>query len=155
RALSEGRPPLDIALKGPDLVRQFPLFSDLDEASLKRLGRVLKARHANAGNVIVSKDIPAKSVYFIASGAVEVESAGKSIRLGRGEMFGQLTMLMTKPRRVEVRAMAPSTFLTLDETRFRRLLRRSEVMRESVRMSAEKRMIDPAALKLDEPAKSQ
>jgi len=155
RASSEGRPPLDIALKGPDLVRQFPLFSDLDEASLKRLGKVLKARHANAGNVIVSKDIPAKSVYFIASGAVEVESAGKSIRLGRGEMFGQLTMLMTKPRRVEVRAMAPSTFLTLDETRFRRLLRRSEVMRESVRMSAEKRMIDPAALKLDEPAKSQ
>lgn len=35
RAEAEARPRLDIALKGPDLVRQFPLFADLDEDALK------------------------------------------------------------------------------------------------------------------------
>lgn len=149
RALSQGRPALDIALKGRDLVRQFPLFSDLDKASLRKLSRALRTRYANAGDIIISKDDPARSVFFIASGAVEVEFAGHSSRLGRGEMFGQLAMLMKRPRHVEVRALAPSTLLTLDEARFRRLMGRSKAMRESVRKSAENRMIDPALLALD------
>ena len=37
---------------------------------------------------IIRKDSPAKSVFFIASGAVELEVASQTWRLGRGEMFG-------------------------------------------------------------------
>ncbi|WP_050603401.1 cation:proton antiporter [Ruegeria sp. 6PALISEP08] len=150
RALSEGRPVLDIALKGRDLVRQFPLFSDLDKASLRKLSRALRTRYANAGDTILSKDELTRGVFFIASGAVEVEFGRHTTRLGRGEMFGQLAMLMKRPRRVNVRVLAPSTLLELDEARFRRLLRRSEAMRNSVKMSASKRMIDPAGLDLEE-----
>ncbi len=152
RALSEGRPVLDIALKGRDLVRQFPLFSDLDKASLRKLSRALRTRYANAGDTILSKDELTRSVFFIASGAVEVEFGRHTTRLGRGEMFGQLAMLMKRPRRVNARALAPSTLLMLDEASFRRLLRRSKAMRKSVEMSAAKRMIDPAVLDLDEPS---
>ena len=152
RALSEGRPVLDIALKGRDLVRQFPLFSDLDKASLRKLSRALRTRYANAGDTIISKDEFARSVFFIASGAVEVELGRHTTRLGRGEMFGQLAMLLKRPRRVNVRALAPSTLLMLDEPRFRRLLRRSDAVRNSVKMSASKRNIAPAVLDLDEPA---
>ncbi|WP_299950417.1 cation:proton antiporter [uncultured Ruegeria sp.] len=150
RTLSEGRPKLDITLKGRDLVRQFPLFSDLDKSSLRKLSRALRTRYANAGDTIISKDEFARSVFFIASGAVEVELGRHSSRLGRGEMFGQLAMLLKRPRRVNVRALAPSTLLMLDEASFRRLLRRSNAMRSSVKISADKRMIDPAVLDLDE-----
>ena len=149
RASAEGRPRLDIALKGPDLVRQFPLFSDLDDAALRKLSKVLRTRHADVGEIVMRKDSQAKSVYFIASGAVELEAAGQTWRLGRGEMFGQLAMLMEKPRRVEARVVGPSTLLVLDESRFRRLLKRSKGMQESVRHSAQKRGIDPATLILD------
>ena len=149
RASAEGRPRLDIALKGPDLVRQFPLFSDLDDAALRKLSKVLITRHANVGEVIMRKSSQAKSVYFIASGAVELEAAGQTWRLGRGEMFGQLAMLMEKPRRAEVRVVGPSTLLVLDESRFRRLLKRSKGMQASVRHSAQKRGIDPSTLALD------
>ena len=34
-----------------------------------------------------------RSVYFIASGAVEMERRGQKLRLGRGEFFGHLGML--------------------------------------------------------------
>ena len=95
------------------------------------------------------KSSQAKSVYFIASGAVELEAAGQTWRLGRGEMFGQLAMLMEKPRRAEVRVVGPSTLLVLDESRFRRLLKRSKGMQDSVRHSAQKRGIDPSTLALD------
>ena len=139
RAAAEQRPQLDLALQREELVRQFPLFADLDEAVLKRLSRGLTTRYANAGEVLLHRNSTPKSVFFIASGAVELESAGQTWRLGRGEMFGQMAILMQRPRRTEGRAIAPSTFLVLNEARFRRLLRRSPTVQEAVRASAEKR----------------
>ncbi|MCM2563028.1 cation:proton antiporter [Lutimaribacter sp. EGI FJ00015] len=146
RAAAEDRPQLDIALQRIELVRQFPLFAALEERDLKRLSRVLKTRYVNAGDIIIRKDSAAKSVFFIASGATEVETAGQTWRLGRGEMFGQMAVLMNKARRTEVRAIAPSTLLELDEARFRRLLGRSAALQEAVRASAEKRGIEPEGL---------
>jgi CPA1 family monovalent cation:H+ antiporter len=143
RTAAEARPPLDIALQRTDLVRQFPLFADLDDAELRGLVRALQTRYANAGEIVMDKDAPVRSVCFIASGAVELETAGQTWRLGRGEMFGQMAILMNRVRRVEVRAIAPSTLLVLDEARFRRLLDNSASLREAVRSSAEKRGIPP------------
>jgi CPA1 family monovalent cation:H+ antiporter len=54
-------------------------------------------------------------------------------------MFGQMAILMSRARRAQVRAIAPSTLLVLDERRFRRLLDRSEKLRNAVRASAEQR----------------
>lgn len=150
RAAAEKRPRLDIALRPDELVGQFPLFSDLDEGALRRLGKALQTRYVNAGEVVIRKDSGAKYVFFIASGAVELESAGQVWRLGRGEMFGQMAILMKKARRAEVRAIAPSTLLVLDEARFRRLINSSEALRDAVRASAEKRGIEPHGLFSDD-----
>lgn len=152
RAGAERRPPLDLAVQKAELVGRFPLFADLDEATLRRLARVLVARYADPGETILARDTVPKSVFFIASGAVELEAAGQVHRLGRGEMFGQLSILARRPRRATVRAIAPSTLLKLDEARFLRLLRRSPRLREAVRESAEKRGLDPALFAGDEPA---
>ncbi|MFA8383999.1 MAG: cation:proton antiporter [Pelagibaca sp.] len=150
RAAAEGRPQLDIALQRIELVRQFPLFSSLAEPELKRLSRALKTRYVNAGDIVIRRDGTAKSVFFIASGAAEVETAGQTWRLGRGEMFGQMAILMKKTRRTEVRAIAPSALLELDEVRFRRLLARSAALKEAVRASAEKRGVAPDELFSDQ-----
>ncbi|WP_010137801.1 cation:proton antiporter [Oceanicola sp. S124] len=146
RAAAEERPHLDITLQRVELVRQLPLFDGLNERDLKRLSRVLRSRYANAGDVIIRRDGAAKCVFFIASGAVEVETAGQTWRLGRGEMFGQMSILLKKRLRSEVRAIAPSTLLELDEARFRGLLERSTSLQEAVRASAEKRGISPEEL---------
>ena len=61
-------------------------------------------------------------------------------------MFGQLAILTRKPRRFEARVIVPTTLLSLDEARFRRLLKRSERLREAVRASAEKRGMDPSTI---------
>ncbi len=139
RLQADSRPRLDIALQRTALVRQLPLFADLDAASVRRLGRVLKARHINPGEVILRKDMTIRSVFFIASGAVELETAGQSWRLGRGEMFGQMAILARKSLPTEVQVIAPTTLLELDEDRFRRLLMRSRSVRDAVLESARKR----------------
>lgn len=146
RTAAEGRPTLDIALKRKELIKLFPLFADLDEAALKKLGRALLTQYVNAGNVIVHKNNEVKNVYFIASGAVELESLGQSWRLGRGDMFGQVAALTRNARRAEVRAIAPSTLLVLDVARFRQMLAQSAVLQNAVRASAEQRGIDPFLL---------
>ncbi len=142
RSEAEERPRLDVAIKRSELVQKLPLFGDLDQASLKRLVRALKTRYADAGETIIKKDDPAISVFFIASGAVELRIAGQSWRLGRGEIFGQTALLSRQPHRPTAKAIVPTTLLVLDETRFRRLIKRSPVFRQAVQESAQARGVD-------------
>lgn len=146
RSNSESRPHLDIAVQKLELVRRLPAFEGLDDKALRPLSRALVTRYAAPGQVIQSKDTLERAVYFISSGAVEAETAGVKFRLGRGEMFGQIHLLMRNPLRTEVRAIAPSTLLKLDESRFRKLLARSPALRQVVRDGAIKRGIDPEQL---------
>ena len=150
RAATERRPKLDIAIQRLELVQRFPLFVGMDDAALNKLGRALKTVHVNSGEVIIAKDGPAESVYFIASGAVELESAGQTWRRGGGEMFGQMAILTKKAVRTQVRAIAPSTLLVLDAERFRRLLARSPAIQQAIRASANERGLDPDVLMFDE-----
>lgn len=142
------RPHLDLAVQKSDLVRQFPLFTDMDEDSRKRLARALRTRYVQPGEVLRRKrDLP-REVCFIATGAVEIETAGHRLRLGRGDMFGQLALLSRQTPRAQVTAISHTTLLVLDESRFRRLLKRSQNLRDAVVKSAEKRGLDVASLQL-------
>jgi CPA1 family monovalent cation:H+ antiporter len=142
------RPHLDLAVQKSDLVRQFPLFTDMDDDSRKRLARALRTRYVQPGEVLRRKrDLP-REVCFIATGAVEIETAGHRLRLGRGDMFGQLALLSRQTPRAQVTAISHTTLLVLDESRFRRLLKRSQNLRAAVLKSAEKRGLDVASLQL-------
>jgi monovalent cation:H+ antiporter, CPA1 family len=150
RVEAEGRPRLDVAVQKAELVRQFPLFDGMEDANLRQLGRALRTRYVNAGDVIMRKDGAVRSVFFLASGAVELEAAGQTWRLGRGEMFGQMAILTSRSRRTEARAMTPSILLVLDEVRFRRLLKRSEGLRAAVLETARRRGMAEELAKLPE-----
>lgn len=152
RHQAEGRPGLDLALRKQELVRQFPLFADLDEAELRRLMRTLRTRYVNAGKVIARRDSAARSVFFVASGAVEQDIAGHITRLGRGEMFGQMGVLTRRPRRAEVTALTPTSLLELDEPGFRRALKRSTALRRAVRDSVSAKSMPDETARLPELA---
>jgi CPA1 family monovalent cation:H+ antiporter len=65
-------------------------------------------------------------------------------------MFGQMAILMQKPRRTAATAISSSTLLVLDEARFRRLLRRSAGLQEAVRQSAKARGVKTDAFTIPE-----
>lgn len=142
RTAVEGRPKLDIAVRKTELVRQFPIFAEFEETDLKRLVRVLRTIYVDSGEVIVAQYSPAKRVFFIALGAVELKGAGQVWRFGRGDMFGQMAILTKKPFLTEARAITPTTLLVLDESRFRRLLAKNQHLQDAVSASAAKRGID-------------
>lgn len=149
--LLAARPRLDLRLQRRDIVRSFPLFSDLDADSLAQLARQMKTVYAKPGDLLMRKDDRPDRVWFIASGAVEAEQAGSRFLLGRGEMFGQLSLLLRRSRRARVTAISHTTLLTLEEAHFIDLLRRAPQLCSAVQASAEKRGVAFDASQLPEP----
>lgn len=155
RGAIERRPPLDLALQKAELIAQFPLFAGMDEATRRQLVRQLRTRYAAPGDVLIRRGELPDRVWFIASGAVEVARGAQTPqRLGRGEMFGHLTLLRRTPRVGQVVAITHCTMLTLDGARFQTLLRKNAGLRQAVADSAAGRgiPIDLAALGLPEPS---
>ncbi|TVS01295.1 MAG: sodium:proton antiporter [Rhodobacteraceae bacterium] len=132
----EARPPLDFALQRDAFLRAFPLFAGMSEAQRNKLSRALRTLHVEPGTILIRKGEVARQVYFIASGAVEMERKGQKQRFGRGEFFGHIGMLTGKPRSAMVSAITHCTLFTLDEIRFKRLLARNRSLRVAVEASA-------------------
>lgn len=152
RAQTDRRPSLDLVLRRDQLAREYPLFADLDASELRLLARSFRSRYVDAGKVICRRDSVARSVFFVASGAVEQDIAGQVTLLGRGDMFGQMSLLTKRPRRAEVRAITPSNLMELDERRFRRALKRSAALRRAVRATAMGRPMEEELMRLPELA---
>ncbi|MDO9525483.1 MAG: cation:proton antiporter [Gemmobacter sp.] len=133
------RPALDLTLQKSQLVKLFPLFQGMSDASLRDLSRHLRTVYANPGDIVLRRDDMPRQVWFIASGAVQTVTAAQKHRLGRGEMFGQLAILTRQRRRTQVTAITHCTLLALDEERFLALLKRSPRLHEAVLESSARR----------------
>ncbi len=142
------RPPLDLALQKAEMVQRFPLFADMDEAARQQLAGEMRTIFAAPGDVLMRRGESPRRVWFIASGAVELQRRGGRQRLGRGEMFGHIAMLQGSPRRGQITALTECTLLALDEARFKALLQANATLREAVHASAERRgvTLDPDAM---------
>ncbi|QYK39815.1 MAG: cation:proton antiporter [Paracoccaceae bacterium] len=146
RATLAARPRLDLDLQKGDLVRRFPLFAEMEPTAQERLASRLRTVYVAPGDVILRHEEVARSVYFLASGAIEMLQAGQVTRLGRGEMFGELALLLRRARRARVTAITHCTLLVLDEARFLDLVRENPGLRRLVEERAGKRgvTLDPA-----------
>ncbi|MGY6634964.1 MAG: cation:proton antiporter [Alkalilacustris sp.] len=147
RRSAETRPRLDLSLQKREMVSQFPMFATLSERQRRRLTRALVTIYAEPGEALLRRGEEARSVFFIASGAVERDAGGQVQRLGRGEMFGEIALLAgQRVRRGRVRAITHCTLLRLDEARFLRLLRRLPDLRARAIEAASAQGADAAAI---------
>ena len=135
------RPPLDLAAQKSEMLRQLPALAGLEAAQLRMVQQRITTVYAQPGDVLLRKGDPARHVFFIASGAVEVAFAGQLQKLGRGEIFGQLGILTRRPRRADAKAITHCTLLRLDEARFLDLLAKNEQLRLAVEDSTRRRKL--------------
>ncbi|MFK8250919.1 cyclic nucleotide-gated ion channel [Ancylobacter terrae] len=106
------------------MVARVPLFADLDPAAIGEIHRLLSSHIAERGDVIVRKGDPGRSMYFIASGEVEVDLVERSVTLGEGDFFGELALIHRTRRTATVRAAVRSMLLVLDGVDLEDLMRR-------------------------------
>jgi CBS domain-containing protein len=85
---------------------RFPPFDELEPARLTEVARAVEIAHFPAGeNILVQAGSPARSLYVVRKGAVELLDDGRLIDLlVEGEVFGQFSLLAGEGPTTTVRA---------------------------------------------------
>ncbi|HTZ37546.1 MAG TPA: cation:proton antiporter [Stellaceae bacterium] len=116
---ADHRPRFDLGLDTAELIGRLDLLAGLDEGQLARVQRLLRPQFTMPNERIVRQGERADSVYFIASGAVEVRlPEGPHIQLGSGAFFGEMALLTNQPRRADVVALTFCRLLALRKADF-------------------------------------
>lgn len=113
-----------------DLVAEVPMFSDLPAARIADLAAMLKPRSAHAGQVVVRKGEHADSMYFVVSGALEVELEPEPVILHSGDFFGEIALIEHGNRLANIIALEESRLLILDAQDLGRFLNSNPELRE-------------------------
>lgn len=114
------------------MVARVPLFAGLDAAEIADVMRLLRAQTVEPGSIIVRRGDPARSMYFIARGQVDIELKDERIQLGVAQFFGEIAVLRRARRSATVTALTRTNLLVLDATDLRILMERDHRISERI-----------------------
>lgn len=81
-------------------LRAIPIFADLDDDALARVGAVVTEFEAPAGHVLTQSGQEGSGMFLLEEGVVTVElPRSGSVTLGPGEFFGELAILASEVTR--------------------------------------------------------
>ena len=109
-------------------LRQVPLFAGLADEDIRELMSVAKRRTFRNGEVIFHREDPGQVLYVIKEGKVKISLVspdGQEISLvvfGKGECFGELTILDGLPRSADTIAMEKVECYTLQRSDFHKAI---------------------------------
>jgi CPA2 family monovalent cation:H+ antiporter-2 len=121
------------------LCETFPLFSQVDENSQEELLLLFRPKSASPGERIMRTGDRPDGLYFIASGAVEVELDSDPVRLEAGAFFGEMALLSGGRRTADVIAIDFCEFLLLERRDFNVFMSRHPALRKAVSNMARER----------------
>lgn len=130
---------LDLSVDKLALVAAVALFADQPEPSRRAIARLLRPRLVVPGERIIRRGDRGDTVYFIASGAVEVDTGREKIKLGRGAVVGELAAFFGGRRSADVTMLGYGELLVLDGRAFRALMAENEGLRRAVETLAAER----------------
>ena len=110
------------------LLNAVPLFQELDEPSLFEMARLTRHRSYPPSSVLFHAGDSGHTLYVILAGRVRVEkisAAGETVHLadrGRGDHFGELSLLDGSPRMATVCTITECECLTIEREAFQRCL---------------------------------
>jgi CPA2 family monovalent cation:H+ antiporter-2 len=133
------------------LIDTFPLFSRVDEHSQEELLLLFRPKPASPGERVIRAGDRGDGMYFIASGAVEVQLETDAIRLGAGAFFGEMALLSGARRTADVVAVDFCQFLVLERRDFNVFMSRHPQLRAAVsNMARERREMNVSRQKPDQ-----
>ncbi|MBI5526921.1 MAG: Crp/Fnr family transcriptional regulator [Deltaproteobacteria bacterium] len=107
------------------LLKQVSLFSDLNEAAVRKIEGLLVEKHFAKNSIILSQEEPGDALYIVLSGKVKAVLLGKSGReiilsyFKPGEFFGEMALLDNRPRSANAVAVEDVRLLMLNRDAFR------------------------------------
>jgi len=111
------------------VLRRVPLFAELSEAEIARLGDIARDRSYPRNSVILFEDEPGDALYVVVTGLVKVVLIGEDGRevilsvLKEGDFFGEMSLIDDQPRSAHVIAMEDSSLVVLRREDFQHRIR--------------------------------
>ncbi|KAJ5492727.1 hypothetical protein N7539_001473 [Penicillium diatomitis] len=147
-----------------DRLRSFPLFQATPESFLIEVGQHLRPQLHAPNDYILTEGDDARAIYWLVRGAVSVTSRdGESIyaELKPGAFFGEIGVLMDRPRTATIIARTRCMLVVLTKEDFRNILPRFPDVERAIREEAQERLTilekkkqETSAPALDKPSAS-
>lgn len=132
-----------------NLVAHVPVFAHLRASGIADIADLLEPRLAMPGEVILRKGDRGESMFFIVSGAVEVETPCGQVTLGEGDYFGEIAVLYETQRTATVRARSTCQLLILHGHDLHALLDQHPTLRRDIEDKAQERLHAARPAELD------
>jgi hypothetical protein len=109
-----------------NLLSSFSIFKNLNEEEIRDIVSFLRLDKFDRGDIILKKGEPGKKLFILVSGKVEVLIDDKTsiAILGKGEIFGEMSLLSGEPVVATIRVVEPAKVLYLNGEYFRKILNR-------------------------------
>ena len=133
-------PPLDLKQSPRELIAKVPLFQNIPPENLDKLASYLKPALALPDEFLIHKGDEALSMYFISSGAVEVQVSDNTFTLGSGDFFGEIALLTSQPRNANVKASGFCDLLILSTKDFTSFMEDNPHLQETIKQIAHDRL---------------
>ncbi len=130
-----------------DLLKGVDLFSGLKEEQLEQLASlIISNEFVRDETIILEKDESVQALFLIASGEVKVYMTGMDGRetilalLGRGDFFGEMSLIDGEPRSATVKAVTSAKLLIIRREHFLNLLRTTPELAMGLLIEMSKRL---------------
>jgi CRP/FNR family cyclic AMP-dependent transcriptional regulator len=106
-----------------ELIRQVPLFSDLDKRSLQGLASSMKERKFDVGDTIAVEGQSGVGFFIIDEGEAAISVKGEELKtLGHGDYFGEVALIDDGARTATITAKSPLKCYGITSWEFRPLV---------------------------------
>jgi len=138
----EAMPELDLGLQPEIMVAKVTFFADLDRARIRQIVALLRPRLVLPGEKVVKKGDAGDAMYFVSTGALEVDIGETPIRLGSGDFFGEIALVRDAPRNADVTALSYCQMLMLTAREFRSLMEAHADLKSTIERVVAERLGD-------------
>jgi len=134
------------------LLNNFSIFQSLDEDNRRQIISLLKIKKYPQDTVIIKKGDPAKNLYIILSGIVDVlnEFKERLSTLSKGDVFGEMSLISGHPVGADIKVVETATIVSIDEMNFKKVLNQFPSVQMYLARVLAKRLADSNIMRSDE-----
>ena len=113
---------------GIAMLRAVPMFAEVSQRDLGKIWSHVKIVDHADGSKIVSEARGGAGFHLIVSGQVNVSRRGKSLTLGPGQFFGEISLIDDGPRTATVTAVGPVQVASISAWEFKSVVKHTPDM---------------------------